>query len=71
MTGDPRAMTPAELRDALQLTQATFYRYQAKGAFVRFELEPRIGPHRYSRKLVQAHIDGERTWGPVLKRGAR
>jgi hypothetical protein len=54
-----RAMTPDELRDLLQLKPSTFYKYQSLGKFERFELRPRIGPHRYSRKLVQQYLDGE------------
>ena len=56
--GEDTAMTPQDLRDALRLTQSTFYKYQSIGKFERFELRPRIGPHRYSRKLVQAYLDG-------------
>lgn len=55
-----RAMTPQELQNALQLSRSTFYRYQSLGKFERFELVPRIGPHRYSRKAVQAYLDRER-----------
>lgn len=54
------AMTPMELCAALQLSRSTFYRYQAIGKFDRFELVPRLGPHRYSRKAVQAYLDRER-----------
>lgn len=59
------AMTPMELCAALQLTRSTFYRYQALGKFDRFELVPRIGPHRYSRKAVQAYLDRERPAAPL------
>jgi hypothetical protein len=58
---DARALTPDELRDALQLKPSTFYKHQSLGQFERFELRPRIGPRRYSRKLVQAYLDGERS----------
>lgn len=61
------AMTPADLCAALQMKMPTFYRYQALGKFERFELVPRIGPRRYSRKLVQAYLDRERT-APVPMR---
>jgi len=54
---DDRAMTPAELRDALQLAVSTFFKYQAMGKFDRWELTPRIGPRRYSRKAVRAYLD--------------
>jgi hypothetical protein len=67
---DPaRALTPDELRDALQLKQSTFYKHQSLGRFERFELRPRIGPRRYSRKLVQQYLDGEpssRSWAPPV-----
>lgn len=62
---DDQAMTPQELQAALQLSRSTFYRYQALGKFDRFELVPRIGPHRYSRKAVQAYLDRERPAAPV------
>jgi len=66
------AMTPQELRAALQLAESTFYKYQAIGKFERFELRPRIGPHRYSRKLVQAYLNGESSsrFAPVSRRSA-
>lgn len=57
MSADDRAMTPQELQDALQLKRSTFYQYQAEGKFERFELVPRIGPHRYCRRLVQDYLD--------------
>jgi hypothetical protein len=70
--GSPdKAMTPGELREALQLTQPTFYRYQSLGKLERFELRPRIGVRRYSRKLVQEYLDGQpssRTWGAIVER---
>jgi len=62
---DQNAMTPHELRAKLRLALSTFYQYQSLGRFERFELVPRIGPRRYSRKLVQAYLDGEpssRAW---------
>jgi hypothetical protein len=52
-------MTPAELCQALQLKRSTFFKQQALGRFAKFELKPRIGPHRYSRKLVQQYLDRE------------
>jgi hypothetical protein len=64
------AMTPRELRDALRLAESTFYAYQAAGKFDRFELKPRIGPRRYSRKLVQQYLDGEpsaRGWAAPVR----
>jgi hypothetical protein len=66
---DDNAMTGAELCAALRLAMSTFYQYQSLGRFERFELVPRIGPRRYSRKLVKAYLDGEpstRTRAPRL-----
>jgi hypothetical protein len=57
MSAPERAMTPAELRAALQLAVSTFFKYQARGKFEQWELTPRIGPRRYSRKAVQAYLD--------------
>lgn len=54
-----RAMTPQELREALKYSKSTFDHYQAAGKFERFELVPRLGPHRYSRKAVQAYLNRE------------
>lgn len=54
-------MTPQELCAALRLKMSAFYKYQASGRFERFELAPRIGPRRYSRKLVQAYLNREDT----------
>jgi hypothetical protein len=56
---DDRAMTPHELREALQLKPSTFYKHQAAGRYARFELVPRIGPRRYSRALVQGYLNRE------------
>ena len=53
------AMTPAELRAALRISAATFYRYQQRGLLERFRLVPTIGKPRYSRKAVQAYLDRE------------
>ena len=58
---DVRAMTADELRQALQMTPSTFYRHQSLGKFERFELRPRIGLRRYSRKLVTAYLNGDYT----------
>jgi hypothetical protein len=71
MSPPDAAMTPAELRAALQLGVSTFFKYQARGQFDRWELVPRIGPRRYSRKAVQAYLDRDepvRIFG--RKRGA-
>jgi hypothetical protein len=57
MSAPDQAMTPAELRAALQLAVSTFFKYQAMGKFEQWELTPRIGPRRYSRKAVQAYLD--------------
>jgi len=57
MSAPDQAMTPAELRAALQLAVSTFFKYQAMGKFDQWELIPRIGPRRYSRKAVQAYLD--------------
>lgn len=59
MSPSDTAMTPAELRTALRLAVSTFFKYQAMGKFERWELTPRIGPRRYSRKAVQAYLDLE------------
>lgn len=59
MTPLDSAMTPAELRAALRVAVSTFFKYQAMGKFEAWELTPRIGPRRYSRKAVQAYLDGE------------
>lgn len=56
---DEDAMLPPELCAKLRLAKGTFYNYQAAGKFERFELRPRIGPRRYSRKLVRLYLDGE------------
>jgi hypothetical protein len=50
-------MKSRELREALGMTQITFWRHQAAGEFRRFELLPRIGHPKYNRKLVQAYLD--------------
>jgi hypothetical protein len=57
MSPSDTAMTPAELRAALQFAVSTFFKYQAMGKFDQWELTPRIGPRRYSRKAVQAYLD--------------
>lgn len=59
MDDDDRAMTWRELAHALQLSQSQFYRYLAAGRFDRFELVPRIGPRRFSRKAVREYLDRE------------
>jgi hypothetical protein len=56
---DANAMTPQELCTKLRLAMSTFYHHQSLGRYERFEVVPRIGPRRYSRKLVQAYLDGE------------
>jgi predicted site-specific integrase-resolvase len=56
---DDQAMTPRELCAALQIALSTFYNYQAAGRYERFELVPRIGPRRYSRRLVRQYLDRE------------
>lgn len=56
---DDYPMTPRELCEALRLTIGTFYQYQSKGRFERFELVPRIGPRRYCRRLVQQYLARE------------
>jgi hypothetical protein len=56
---DDSAMTPKEVAAALRMGLTTFYRYQAQGRFTAFELVPRIGDRRYSRKAVQAYLDRE------------
>jgi len=77
LASDDRAMTPHELRAALRLSTSTFYHYQSAGKLERFELRPRIGPRRYSRKLVQRYLDGEPGSSrfahgfDVVKRGVR
>jgi len=53
------AMTPDELRQALRISVSGFYKFQAQGRFESFELKPRIGKRRYSRKLVQQYLDCE------------
>lgn len=53
------ALTAQDLCRLLQLKMTAFYKYRSLGRFDRFELHPRIGPRRYSRKLVQAWLDGE------------
>jgi len=58
---DESAMTPHELRAKLRLAASTFYHYQSLGRYERWELVPRIGPRRYSRKLVQQYLDREPT----------
>lgn len=63
---DDRAMTPQQLRDALQVSTSTFYHYQAEGRYEAYELVPRIGPRRYSRKLVAAYLN--RDVAPVVRR---
>jgi hypothetical protein len=60
------AMTPEELRLALRISKSGFYKFQAKGHFEQWELKPRIGPHRYSRKAVQAYLDRELPRGREL-----
>ena len=56
-TDDDRALTPKEFAEKLQMALSTFYRYQAQGKFAQFELVPRFGDRRYSRKAVQAYLD--------------
>ena len=67
---DDRALTPEELRAKLQLTKSTFYHYQAAGRFERFELVPRIGPRRYSPRLVQQYLDRENPRATSFTRSA-
>jgi hypothetical protein len=57
-------MTPAELRQALRISTSAFYKYQAMGRFEPWELKPRIGPRRYSRKAVQQHLDRDQQQPP-------
>lgn len=67
------AMMPKELAGKLHLAMSTFYEYQAAGRFKRFELVPRIGPRRYSRRLVKEYLDGEpssRSWPAPAQRRA-
>lgn len=65
---DDRAITPQEFADKLQIKLATFYKHRAAGRFDRFELVPRIGPARYSRKLVAEYLDRQ---APAALRLAR
>jgi len=55
------AITPRELAARLHLSLSAFYHYQAAGRYERLELVPRIGPHRYSAKLVKAYVNREPT----------
>jgi hypothetical protein len=52
-------MTAKELRTALRQAPSTFARHAAAGEFDRFELKPRIGWPRYSRRLVEQYLNGE------------
>jgi predicted DNA-binding transcriptional regulator AlpA len=55
---DEIAMCREELCARLRISRATFYRLEKAGKLDRFECKPRLGPRRYSRKLVQAFVDG-------------
>ena len=61
------AITPQEMCVAFRIAMSTFYKYQADGRYERFECKPRIGPRRYSRKLVAAYLDGT----PLARTGTR
>jgi hypothetical protein len=52
-------MTAREFREALRLTPQTYWRHAAAGEFERFELKPRIGHVRYSRRLVDQYLNGD------------
>jgi len=65
----PVAMTSLEFRQLLGLTYPTFARHSAAGDYDRFELKPRIGAPRYSRRLVEQYLDGEPVYAtPVFGR---
>jgi hypothetical protein len=55
----PLVMTAKELRTALRVSPPTFARHSAAGDYDRFELKPRIGHPRYSRRLVEQYLNGE------------
>lgn len=53
MTDDLLPITPKELMAIMQWSPSTYYRNLKSGLLDQFELTPRIGPHRFSRPLVQ------------------
>lgn len=54
----PNALSPGELRRALNLKEAIFYRLQKEGRFRRFLLPRAIGAKRYSGRLVDRYLNG-------------
>lgn len=55
-----KAMTPGELMRELGVSRTTFCRYQREGKLKRFLLPRAIGVKKYSRRLVDAYLDGNK-----------
>lgn len=55
-----KAMTPGELMRELGVSRTTFCRYQREGKLKRFLLPRAIGVKKYSRRLVEAYLDGSK-----------
>lgn len=52
-------MTAKEFREALRVSPQTYWRHAKAGAYERFELKPRIGLPRFSRRLVEQYLNGD------------
>ena len=65
----PEAMAPADMIRRLDVSPATFYRYQMLGQFRHLLLSRPCGIRRYSRALVEQWLQGQST--VAFGRGAR
>jgi hypothetical protein len=55
----PAACGWREVAAIFGIGRSRFYKLEAEGAFVQFELHPPIGPRRYSGELLQRYLRGE------------
>lgn len=55
----PLALTSKDMAEIYSLTLSTFYKQEARGAYLFAEVKPRIGHKRWDRDRVAASLAGD------------